>query len=51
MLAGVVNDRRHCRGRLGRSVAWGFIWATAYMAPLAAAVWFIHHVHQGRGPV
>jgi hypothetical protein len=48
MLAGVANDRRHCRGRLGRSVVWGFVWATAYTAPLAAAVWFIHYVHQGR---
>jgi hypothetical protein len=46
MLAGVANDRHHCRGRLGRSVVWGFLWATAYTAPLAAAVWFIHFVHQ-----
>jgi hypothetical protein len=48
MLAGVANDRHHCRGRLGRSVVWGFVWATAYTAPLAAAVWLIHFVHQGR---
>jgi hypothetical protein len=46
MLAGVANDRYHCRGRLGRSVVWGFLWATAYTAPLAAAVWFVHFVHQ-----
>jgi hypothetical protein len=46
MLAGVVNDRRHCQGRLGRSALWGFVWATAYTLPLAGAVWFIHFVHQ-----
>jgi hypothetical protein len=46
MLAGVANDRHRCRGRLVRSVVWGFIWATAYMGPLAAAVWFVHFVHQ-----
>jgi hypothetical protein len=46
MLAGVVNDRHHCRERLGRSALWGFVWATVYTAPLAGAVWFIHFVHQ-----
>ncbi len=46
MLAGVANDRHHCRGRLGRSVLWGFLWATVYTGPLAAAVWFVHFVHQ-----
>jgi hypothetical protein len=46
MLAGVANDRHRCRGRLARSIAWGFTWATVYTAPLAAAVWFIHFVHQ-----
>jgi hypothetical protein len=46
MLAGVVNDRHHCRGDLGRSVLWGFAWATMYTVPLVGAVWFIHFVHQ-----
>jgi hypothetical protein len=46
MLARVVNDRHHCRGNLGRSVLWGFAWATVYTVPLAGAVWFIHFVHQ-----
>jgi hypothetical protein len=46
MLAGVANDRHRCRGNLGRSVAWGFLWATAYTLPLAAAVWFVHFVHE-----
>jgi hypothetical protein len=46
MLAGVVNDRHHCRGKVGPSMLWGFVWATAYTAPLAGAVWFIHFAHQ-----
>jgi hypothetical protein len=46
MLARVVNDRHRCRGRLGRALAWGFVWATLYTAPVAAAVWFVHFVHQ-----
>src|SRR5262249_46714596 len=45
MLAQVINDRHHCRGRPGRALARGFVWATAYTAPLAAAVWFVHYVH------
>ena len=46
MLARVVNDRHRCRGQLGRALAWGFVWATLYTAPVAAAVWFVHFVHQ-----
>jgi hypothetical protein len=46
MLARVVNDRHHCRGNLGRSIAWGLTWATVYTLPLAGAVWFIHFVYQ-----
>jgi hypothetical protein len=46
MLAHVVNDRHHCRGRLGRALAWGFLWATAYTVPLAAGVWLVHYVHR-----
>jgi hypothetical protein len=45
MLARVVNDRHHCRGKFGRSVVWGLAWATAYTVPLVGAVWFIHFVH------
>jgi len=48
MLARVINDRHHCRQRLKRSLAWGFLWATVYTAPLAAAVWAIHVVHEQR---
>jgi hypothetical protein len=46
MLAQVVNTRSHCAGRLGRALACAFLWATVYTAPLAAAVWFVHYVHQ-----
>jgi hypothetical protein len=48
MLAHVVNDRHHCRGRLGRALAWGCIWATAYTAPLAVFVWIVHQVRSSR---
>jgi hypothetical protein len=44
MVAMVINDRHRCRGRLGRSILWGFLWATGYTAPLALLVWFVHHV-------
>jgi hypothetical protein len=46
MLAQVVNDRHHCKGRLGRALSRGFLWATVYTAPLAAAVWYVHYVHR-----
>jgi hypothetical protein len=49
MLAQVVNDRHHCRGRLGRALAWGFLWASVYTSPLAGVVWFIHYVHGAQG--
>jgi hypothetical protein len=45
MLAHVINDRHHCRSRLGRAFVWAFVWATAYTAPLAGVVWFVHYVH------
>jgi hypothetical protein len=45
MLAQAVNDRHHCRGDRPRAVGWAFVWATVYTAPLAGAVWFVHHVH------
>ena len=46
MLAQVVNDRHRCRGRLGRALAWGLVWATLYTTPVAAAVWYVHFFHQ-----
>jgi hypothetical protein len=48
MLAHVVNDRHRCRGSLGRALAWGCIWATAYTAPLAGVVWLVHHVRSSQ---
>jgi hypothetical protein len=44
MLAHVINDRHHCRGKLGRAMAWAFVWATVYMAPLAGVVCFAHYI-------
>jgi hypothetical protein len=42
MLARVVNSKHGCRRRLGRSLGWAALWATAYTAPLALLVWWIH---------
>jgi hypothetical protein len=50
MLARVVNDHHHCREKVKRALGWGMVWATVYTAPLAAAVWFIHHVYQRAQP-
>ncbi len=53
MLSHVVNDRHHCKGRLGRSLAWALVWATLYTAPLAGVVWFVHFLlaRQLQGPL
>jgi hypothetical protein len=48
MLAQVANTRLHCRGRLGRSLAFSLLWATLYTAPLGGLIWFIHHLHGGK---
>lgn len=40
-LSRVANDEHGCRGRLGRSVAWGAAWATVYTGPLALLVWLV----------
>jgi hypothetical protein len=45
MLAQVANSRLRCRGRLARSFAFGFFWATLYTVPLAGLVWVVHRVH------
>ena len=42
MLSQVVNDRHHCKGRLGRSLGWALVWATLYIVPLAGVVWCVH---------
>lgn len=46
MIAQVTNDRHRCRNQLGRSLIWGFTWATLYTAPLALTVWMVHLAHQ-----
>ncbi len=45
MLAQVANARLRCRGQLGRSLAFGVLWATLYTLPLAGLVWFVHWLH------
>jgi hypothetical protein len=45
MLAQVANSRLRCRGRLGRAVAFGVLWATLYTLPLAGLVWLVHRLH------
>jgi hypothetical protein len=44
MLSRVINDRHHCKGRLGRAISWALVWATVYTVPLAAVVWCVHFV-------
>lgn len=46
MLARVANDEHHCEGDLLRSVGWGGLWATVYIAPLAVLVWLVHLFHR-----
>jgi hypothetical protein len=48
MLAHVINDRHRCRGRLGRALAWGLVWATVYTAPLAGMVWLVHAIQSSQ---
>ncbi len=38
----VTNDRHGCENKLGRSLAYGALWATAYLAPLGAVTWAVH---------
>src|SRR5262249_13254041 len=45
MLGQVANSRLRCRGRPGRSLGFGVLWATVYTAPLAGLVWFVHRLH------
>ena len=39
-----ASDRRGCAGRLGPSLAWGVVWATVYVVPLAVLTWALHEV-------
>jgi hypothetical protein len=42
-IARVANDRHGCEGSLGRSLFWGFGWASVYLGPLALLVALVHH--------
>jgi hypothetical protein len=48
MLACAVNGANHCRAHLGRAMAYGLLWATAYTVPLAILVWGAHQIHAVR---
>jgi hypothetical protein len=41
-----ARDRHDCKGRLVVSLAWGTLWSTAYLAPLATVVWIVHRALQ-----
>jgi hypothetical protein len=47
--ARATRDTHECRGDLVRAVAWGTLWASTYVAPLAAIVWLLHAVLRARG--
>ncbi len=38
----VARDRHDCRGSLGRSLAWGSLWASVYVLPVGLVVWAVH---------
>jgi hypothetical protein len=41
-LTRVARDRHDCRGAPARALAWGALWATIYLLPLAALAYGIH---------
>ena len=47
-IARVANDRHGCEGDIGRSIAWGALWAALYTLPIAAVVWAVHLVLAAR---
>lgn len=38
-----ARDHHDCEGKLGRSLLWGAVWATVYVAPLAVLTFVVHH--------
>lgn len=40
----VANDRHGCEGDVMRSLGWGALWATIYVAPLAGLTWAAHAI-------
>jgi hypothetical protein len=43
-IARVANDRHGCEQNVGRSIAYGALWATVYTSPIAAVVWIVHRI-------
>jgi hypothetical protein len=41
----VAKDHHDCAGAPGRSLGWGALWATIYVAPIALVTWLFHAVH------
>ena len=41
-LARVARDLHGCEARLARSLFWGSVWGTLYLAPLSGLVWMVH---------
>jgi hypothetical protein len=37
-----ARDQRGCEGDLAKSLAWGMLWATIYVVPIAALTWGAH---------
>lgn len=40
----VAHDHRGCRGRLAASLAWGALWASLYVSPVALVTWSAHAI-------
>lgn len=41
-IARVANDRHGCEHALGKSLAYGLLWSTVYLLPMAIATWGFH---------
>jgi hypothetical protein len=48
-MARVTNDRHGCQGEPLRAVAYGALWATAYVVPLGLVVLVVHAIWRSRG--
>ena len=42
ILGRLARDHHGCRGELLRSLGWGALWASVYVAPLALVTWLTH---------
>jgi len=41
-LGRIARDHHGCQGELARSICWGALWASLYVAPLALVTWLVH---------